>query len=331
MEEVNSLLNHHGAVVTEAVASDGNGALETLTEIVRLVMRGLRDQFAAGMGGVTETHPEPRSIEEKPSEAESADVPEGDPGSAPDPVPTQIHQAPPPASEPMAEGEDADDEVQDEPIPELLKAEFEEAREPIPDHEPNENGVEVDGDASPIKLIVPVDGIGTLELAIRISARVLEEGERKALKIDVTRAALVEHALASEPEVTDAAVVHADETPATLPETGIESEPLAEPETDAEVLEVKTDLPPLGGQAEEPLGSPLDGQESEDLYIPELPQTEKILLEEDLDAVEPEPSSPEPVSGYDPTLQPLDFDFPETEPEEEAPKKGLFGRFKKKQ
>jgi len=50
LEEISSRLNRHGALVTEAVASEGTGVMETLSEIIRMVMRSLRDQLARQRG-----------------------------------------------------------------------------------------------------------------------------------------------------------------------------------------------------------------------------------------------------------------------------------------
>ena len=269
MEEINSMLNHHGGIVTEAVASEGTGVMETLTEIVRMVMRGLRDQF------VTES-PEP-ALEPESSFAKASTV---------------------------AQGTMADKSV-NKPAPESTVASA--AAEASPSAKAT-GDLTVDKPApqSPVKVQVPVEGLGTLELTVNVSAKLLEKGEAVTVEVNVTGAALAGN----------------------LPEP--EREPLVAQEVPVEPPPVEKELPLLEEAPAEPLGAPLDGQAPDDFHIPDLPQEEKILLEEDLNTAEPGPSSPEPASGYDPTVQPLEFDFPDTEPEEEPKKKGLFGRFKKK-
>jgi hypothetical protein len=185
-----------------------------------------------------------------------------------------------------------------------------------------------------------VEGLGTLELSINVSARMLEGEEIRAIEVDVAAAALAKPA--PEPEYESPSVEPAEEMPEPAssfaeasadrpePEPATEPQPLATQDVPEKPPSVGDELTPLGGAADEPLGAPLNGQEHDDLRIPELPQEEKILLEEDLNTAVSGPSSSEPALEYDPTLQPLDFDFPETASEEAPKKKGLFGRFKKK-
>jgi signal recognition particle receptor subunit beta len=317
IEEIDSLLNHHGAIVTEAVASEGTGVMETLTEIVRMVMRGMRDQFAAESEEGTEPgkqEPAPDQVEEPESpSAEASNVAQGA-------MADKSVDRPEPEPEAKLESTSAEAMVE-KPEPESSIAEASTVAQGAR-AEKSADRPELESDP-PIKVLLPVDGVGTIELSINVSARMLEEGEIRALEIDVAGVALTGTTPA--PEFVPS---HAESViEAAAPE--IEPGGLAAEEVPEDPVSMKKDLPPLGNAPDEPLGVPLDGQEGDDLRIPDLPQEEKVLLEEDLGTAPPEPSSPEPTTEYDPTVQPLDFDFPEPEPEEE-PKKGLFGRLKKK-
>ena len=207
---------------------------------------------------------------------------------------------------------------------------------------------------SPVKVQVPVEGLGTLELTVNVSARLLEKGEAVTVEIDIAGAALTGNQPAPEPEPAPTPESTSAKATADRPEPAPEPAPEPEPEPEPEPVPSHTngviegpeqlvvqevpekslsgdeELPPLGEAPAEPLGAPLDGQTPDDFRIPDLPQEEKILLEEDLNTAESGPSSPELTSEYNPTVQPLEFDFPDTEPEEEPKKKGLFGRFKRK-
>ena len=127
-------------------------------------------------------------------------------------------------------------------------------------------------------------------------------------------------------------VTESDSEPEPEPQSGPEVDPIATQETPENTLSMDEELAPLEDAPDEPLGAPLDGYEHDDLRILlDLPQEEKVLLKEDLDTAAAGMSSPEPASEYDPTAPSHEFDFPDTETEEEGPKKtGLFGRFGKK-
>jgi hypothetical protein len=135
---------------------------------------------------------------------------------------------------------------------------------------------------------VPVEGIGTLELSISVSAKMVENDE--SVEVQVESAAIVgtepEPDIASdtdsdpvlEPESQETESVEAEpaEAPveAPVPEPEPKPEPVPEPElapasTFAEASvdmpepapETDIPLPPLGEESAEPLGAPLDGQE----------------------------------------------------------------------
>jgi signal recognition particle receptor subunit beta len=358
MEELTSLLNHHGAVMTEAVASDGKGVLETLTEIVRLAMRGLRDQFAGGMGGVAGPSPESSSAKATGDRSEPKS-PEADHTPSPaengiEALESELEPAPEPPPEPdldlEAEPESsfvstvaslaADRSMEEEAM--------EDKPEPVPPapslvEENHANGViEEPATGSPIKVLVPVEGLGTLELSININARMLEREEGRSLEVDVSGAALgvseperqpepVLPEIGNQPSVIGKVEPETESEPEPEPQSGPEVDLIAIQEAPENTLSMDGELAPLEDAPNEPLGAPLDGQEHDDLRIPDLPQEEKVILKEDLDTASAGMSSPEPASEYDPTAPSLEFDFPDTETEEEEPKKtGLFGRFKKK-
>jgi len=366
MEEITSMLNHHGAVVTEAVASEGKGVMETLTEIVRLVMTGLRDQFAAGLQSTPAPPPDQAPEPEvKPEPATGSSFPTVSPSrpvaGATD---TEIEAGVDEKHSSLVDGED-DTRMQDDEDADREVFFEESVDQPGSDHEfgsslagdspsagsgsdrPEDMSGSAPAPGSTVKVLVPVEEIGTLELSINISARILEGGVLKAVGIDVSGAALANiRTDPAPPSPSDTAeAVPEGKSPEKGPEPGPNharrevGAVVPEPEYYAESAAVREvpggppsedkELAPLGETSGEPLGMPLDGQD-DDLHIPDLPQEEKKILDEDPAIASPGPSSPEPISGYDPTVQALDFDFPETELENEEPRrKGLFGRFKK--
>ena len=91
MEEIGALLNHYGAPLTEAVASEGTGVLETLTEIVRMVMKDLRDQFRS-------------QAEERTAVSDTATAPPPEPAS--------------PSAEASSFAKATEDKTEDRPAPE---------------------------------------------------------------------------------------------------------------------------------------------------------------------------------------------------------------------
>lgn len=350
--EINSLLNHHGAKVLEAVASQGKGVMETLTEIVRMVIQSLRDQF------VTET-----DIPKKPARGASSPVGEKVPPAV-DPEKDQAAEDQESLSEPEVEPEpEHEPEHEPELEPEAAAAAVsptaevslsassseavvvghaEEERESPggPGQEPLSEPVP----GAPLTITLPVEGLGTVQLTLAVSCRLLDGGESRAVEVQVTNATLNSEAPLSVRESGPGPDhVHPEpgreiEGPESVQPVefahrpAVESEPLAVPEETAESMPLDRDLPPLDEAPGEPLGAPLDGQDPDDLDIPGLPQDEKILTAEDVNEAPDEkvPDEPSPEE-YDPTVPPMEFDFPETETEDEQPrKKGFFGRFKKK-
>ncbi|MDT8394887.1 MAG: hypothetical protein RRA32_00390 [bacterium] len=299
MDEIGALLNRYGAPLTEAVASEGKGALETLTEIVRMVMRGLRDQFR-------------RQINEREDEASVTDA-----VSAPEPPP-----APAPVAEPMVVSDTVSDPVPEPPRPDPSRGEPETA---------------VTDRAQPIRVNIPVKGIGTLELSIMVTAKIVEED--RSLEVQVESAAIE----GAEPEIDTDTDTDTVLEPVFTSGEAVVDKPEPEPETET-VTETETP-PPLGEESAEPLGAPLDGQEMdpevEPLDVPEAPlpevflDDEKILTDDDAapaDTIATD-STEHPLDRYDPTAKPIDLfaeSGDEPAPQEPAPKKkGFFGRFKK--
>jgi hypothetical protein len=182
-----------------------------------------------------------------------------------------------------------------------------------------------------------------MELSINISARMLEKDEIRTLEIDVdgatitgTKAAPSFPIASTVAEAGGGRTAHrkaaddkVEEKPEYEPLPGAGSEPLAGREIPEDPVTMTEDLPPLGNSPDEPLGEPLDGQEHDDLRIPDLAQEEKFLMEDNLDTEVSGPSSTKKTMEYDPTVGLLDLDFKGPEPGEES-KKGLFGRFGKK-
>ena len=155
---------------------------------------------------------------------------------------------------------------------------------------------------------MPVEGVGTLELAISVTARIVEEGEERSVEIAVDNAKVVREEVMEElpaevPEPTASDTV--EDIPA----------PEAEPEAEEDAAPVPLDFP--GVSLEE----------------------EKIIFDDDVTSEPDSGTGSTSETGspqYDPTAEPIDLfadndGEPEPDPEEPAPKKkGLFGRFGKK-
>jgi hypothetical protein len=371
-------------VVTEATASEGEGVLETLTEIVRLVMKELREQFSSGSPSLPEPSKRPAHEPDKAAASQESRPPAADTDQAASPDTTAEAADSGVAAEPESGSAVQEEEVQEidlEPDSEtVIELEADQTEEPEPDQEPftppepGPSGVSIPGDAQaemldtgsevPVKVLVPLEDLGTLELSINIRARVLEKGEMRSVSVDVSGAALEvpdpdsgygepeeeldelsaeamaddlpEMQLESDPspplEPNAASVGRTIEAPVPELELNPEPESLAQQQIEAKQQGESDHLPPLGGSSDEPLGAPLDGQDQDVLDLPELPQEkEKILLDEDLKNVPKATPPPSRPGGYDPGVRPPDITFPETEPEDDEPKRrGLFGRRKKK-
>jgi signal recognition particle receptor subunit beta len=370
MEEIAALLNRFGAPLTEAVASEGTGALETLTEIVRMVLKGLRDQFKTrgeegdGVSGTDSGTDTDSGAMRKP------EPPKAELGVAPEPEPV-VEAEPEPEPEPEAVSVPVPQEepapVEEyQPDPRMPDEALAKAGSHPPSLAPNgqlwrtriQDPV-IPDTAQPITVTVPVEGIGTLELSIAVTAKIVEEGRRVEITVDGA-------SLAGELPGPDSLPVEPqsdlqETVPAEAPEPEPEPEPASEPEPEP-APETDIPLPPLGEESTEPLGAPINGQEdtsdadtvsdsaassappAEPLDFPAVPdellhEDEKILLDEDV-ASEPESVSETGSLQYDPTAEPIDLfaengpestQEPEHDPEEPAPKKkGLFGRFGKK-
>ncbi len=323
LEEINSMLNHHGVAVTEAVASAGKGVLETLTEIVRVVMQEFREHFAATAEEVPE--PSTRPAHETGREETFSPQPANEPDSS------RVNGSSP---------EDGIEAAGTELEPEAGQGDVG-TGEPAPvEAREMEKG-------SPVKVLVPVEGIGTMELTISISARVLEGDDTGDVRVHVTSVSQIgtEPVPSSESEPAagpDSASEGASHTSTKTNEvyqskrsagdiTEDEPDQLTELEVHERSRPVEKDLPTLERDSEEPLGAPLDGEVSDDLQVADLSRKRMVLPREDLDTGQQDTSLTEKASDYDPTIQPMNFDFPERDgSDERSRKKGLLGRFGKK-
>ncbi len=360
VEDISSLLNRYDAPVTEAVAEAGSGVLETLTEIVRLVMRGLREQFAEARTGRSTAQKAARPVHESAAApfaaedtAEATVVPPVK-GSEPVEEPPELPAAPEEGEEampseaepgdlPVPGGGDGPGPVVEPPL-EAMAQDQEPAGGP-PDDLPTESRAVEEGveRPQPVFVTVPVEGLGNVEITLSLTARVLEEGGARGLHVTVDRAALEARQVLLEPvalEPEPAPVQPEEPAPVSPPYEDLspEREGLSDidREPDAEQAFPVDALQPLGEGPEEPLGAPLDGEEEMDtLEMPDLPsfgeEGPKVLLQEDLHP-QAQPV-PEPEKGqYDPTAGEPDL-FSEEPPdpvEEHTRKKGILGMFRKK-
>jgi len=317
VDEIGSLVNRYGANVTEAVASRGDGVLETLTEIVRIVVKSLKDTFALHRGEVFERKKAEPSSEALPGE-------EMQPVSDQTPVPEPVTERQGPeevASQPESAG------VAVEKGAEELSSDEEETT--VSETEAARHTLEM---GEPIHITVPVEGIGKVELSISVRARLLSEGDEKILEADLQG---TEIDTSDQIKPLETPVIERVPEPAP-PEQGVQDVSLESKVEVGKKFSGEKELPPLGELSEEPLGAPLDGQEdgSREILEPSASGEEKDILEADDETVSPvhDAASTEPSQEYDPTTQPIDL-FEEEKPgpqEPEPKKKGVLGLFKKK-
>jgi signal recognition particle receptor subunit beta len=336
LEEINSLINRHSATLTEAVAAEAEGVLETLTEIVRIVMKNLKDSFAVHRG---------ESLEKEEAAPFSRELVESDKQGDPEPEPVmepEPESALEPESEPVLEMELEEPGM--ETVVEPDSDDLEPAIDEIPlDKEsealPFQEGVDTPyepactgGDAvtvEPICVRIPVDGVGTVELAISVKVRVFPGTDEKVLEIDVENNSPRDDQVGRSIQDTETVP---DRQPATPEDITQDQDLDMLPETNKK--QFKESMPPLAEITGEPLGAPLDGQSDEMEDLEELPAVDGGKVHDDnknKSAVDKD-TSPEPSQQYDPTTNHVDlFEDEKNLPEEpEAKKKGVLGLFKKK-
>jgi signal recognition particle receptor subunit beta len=336
MEEIDTLINRHSVMLTEAVASEGDGVLETLTEIVRIVMKNLKDSFAVHRGeGRDGEEAEPTSKE--PLETGIQPDVESETEMAPESEPLQEFE-----SEPVLEME------LDAPVPDLT-ADLE-----VDDTQPEVDSISLDGEpdevlypeeeiqtaettpviggmetAEPFRVTVPVDGVGTVELAITIRARILPGTEEQALAADVEVNG-IHRDKGSEPVFTGE---QEQAAPSLNTENDRKDQHVKQGPKTGQVHE-EENLPPLTDMTGEPLGAPLDGQTDDLGELEVLPASdgEAKRGSDDKQSAEDVSVSAEPEQEYDPTTDRVDlFEGEKSRPEApESRKKGVLGIFKKK-
>ena len=308
MGEIASQLNRYGAPVTEAVASEGEGVLETLTEIVRMVTKGLREQFAVHRGeGISRATVEEVPADEKvetfeetksetvvfsEAEPESELEPEPDPVSLPE---VKLERVSGPGPQLETEGTP---ETEPEPEIELGKN----ISAPVPGLNGEPEAME------PVRLTVEVEGVGPVELSITVRARLLVNEEEMAFAVKGEDPGPMGDG--GEEHPLEGGVVSAEEEETIIPDD---------------------DLLPLGSEPDEPLGAPLDGQEGNRFDMPD-DRDGKTFPGEEVMPPPFEPAPSDPVPEYDPAPRPLDIldEGPPGPGEPEPKKKGILDKFLKK-
>jgi len=162
MADLESILNRYGAPVVEAVATDGPGVLDTLREVVKIVIKAAKDQLTDDASDEVIADPE---LDATPV-AETAVPHDSD--------------------------HDAEARVEEIEEAELISAEHEDFQETSPE-ESDDLGMEDSRmtDGTILDLEVPIPGGGSLELKLGVVARVLksssvEEGEEKVQRVELT-------------------------------------------------------------------------------------------------------------------------------------------------
>jgi hypothetical protein len=174
--------------------------------------------------------------------------------------------------------------------------------------------------------VIHLEGLGTIELSLAISARVIDEGRQRSVAVSVEGATLVPGQEGGE---QGGSAITQESAQLTEPEQDLASIQTALIEPSEEPLQ------PLAGSFDEPLGAPLDGQEDEVLEISEVPIGTDTKGSYEVESASPvtESDALESVQQYDPAPQPVDL-LDEEKPElekEGSKKKGVMGLFKKKE
>lgn len=300
MDALSAQLNPHKAPIVEAVASDGKGVLECLREILRLVMKSLRDQFPS-------REMETKQAETPPSEARAEVVPE--------PEPLEDYEAASPLQErdlsnesalsPDSDGEADESEIMLE-VPEREATQIPEPEATVALDAPE---AQISTDTNDVVVHLPIPGGGEMEVSVRIIAR-------------LTRAPVSAEVIPPEPvrerreENSPEGISEEIETVVLDPDLEIESADIEETALDDEF-----DVEEVIAELEEEM---------------ELDALETATGDgEDSRAGGPDGGSAPgtPDEHYDPSFRELQFTDFDGNQESEAGKgkrKGLFGRLRKK-
>ena len=187
MEEINSNLNSLGAPLLEAVASEGTGVLECLREILRLVMRTLKDKFPMEEMEDEGAQAHPETVQPEPSAQRAAPppVPEPEP-TAPAEVTTQEMAAAPAAG---GEAVETDPSSMDPPSPDPVETTIS-APEPIRVDVSSE--MAFTGGEKEVTTRVDVPGVGEVEVKVFIQVEPADAGQDQLPSEPVADPVLVE-------------------------------------------------------------------------------------------------------------------------------------------
>jgi hypothetical protein len=249
MADLESILNRYGAPVVEAVATEGPGVLDTLREVVRIVIKAARDQLPDDAGDEVIADPELDAIPaaETAVPHDTDHDPEDRVEEIEEVVEDQIHLIS--DEEILDESEQLDEAavVMSEEA-ELISAEHETSHETSPEKS-DDLGMEDSRmtDGAILDLEVPIPGGGRLELKLGVVARVLKSssvgaGGETMQKVELTVKPL-------EAEIPD-------EGPAPVLDLDDVSEEAMELSSDAVLESVPDEL------TVEELTDPIDGPES---------------------------------------------------------------------
>ena len=249
MADLESILNRYGAPVVEAVATDGPGVLDTLREVVKIVIKAAKDQLPDDASDEVIADPEldATPVAETAVPHDSDHDAEARVKEIEEVVEDQIHLIS--DEEILDESEQLDEAavVMSEEA-ELTSAEHEDFQENSPE-ESDDLGMEDSSmtDGTILDLEVPIPGGGSLELKLGVVARVLksssvEEGEEKVQRVELT--------------VKPLQGMIQEEGSAPVTEQDSVSEEATEPASEAVLTPVPDELPV------EELTDPIDGPES---------------------------------------------------------------------
>jgi len=327
IDELNSLLNRYDAPFMEAVGTQGIGVLESLREILKLVMRSMKDQFPLEEPVAESETTAPVDDEIPPEEEDVAEeIQPVDGLSSDDEI--QVEPVLPEEAEIMEAAHPEDSMESSPPMVDELKGGDEQVEDQPPEHQSVEKMRTITPGENGIVISVPVPGGGEVELTVHVTARLID---------------LPSPSLPEDIEVEAVAVEEQEELKVVdTTEELSELEELSPIEDVAADLDEEVQLSPR----DEPLGKPLPDPHalSEMEPLPLDTSTQDSL--EHAVVTEGEPIEDETLeeksaedkldTPYDPSFEELAFSDDGTEISDnddlkrKGKKKGLLGMFKKK-
>jgi signal recognition particle receptor subunit beta len=326
IDELNSLLNRYDAPFMEAVGTQGIGVLESLREILKLVMRSMKDQFPLEEPVKESDTTEPVEDEIPLEEDVAEEIQPVDGLSSDDKI--NVEPVLPEEAEIMEAAHPEDSLESSPPMVDELEVGEEQVEDQSPEHQSVEKMRAGTAGENGIVVSVPVPGGGEVELTVHVSARLInlpspsfpEDVEVEAVAVDEQKEPKIEDTTEELSELEELSpiedvVADLDEEVQLSPHDEPLGEPLPDPHalSEMEPLPLETSTPDSLEHAVVTEGEPIEDE-----------TLEEKSAEDKLD------------TPYDPSFEELAFSDDSTEISEaddlkkKGKKKGLLGMFKKK-